>query len=182
MSRPVAHQADSQPTGDPPVHFPFRRAADILSRVRSPISSLSNCANESRMFSVSRPSDVLVLNCCVTATKLTLCFSKTLSMRVKSSSDPLSRSTLYTANAIQLARLRRTEQSRQRWPSLHGSDGGIAVPRIRWNLRGVARTEFPVRWKRALPGFGNRGFPLTGKLFPGYRRVRACSVATDNGG
>jgi hypothetical protein len=126
MSRPVAHQADSQPTGDPPVHFPFRRAADILSRVRSPISSLSNCANESRMFSVSRPSDVLVLNCCVTATKLTLCFSKTLSMRVKSSSDPLSRSTLYTANAIQLARLRRTEQSRQRWP-VHVGAGETAV-------------------------------------------------------
>ena len=48
------------------------------------------------MFSVSRPSDVLVLNCCVTATKLTLCFSNTLSMRVKSSSERLSRSTLYT--------------------------------------------------------------------------------------
>jgi len=38
------------------------------------ISSRSNCANESRMFSVSRPSDVLVLNCWVTATKLTLSF------------------------------------------------------------------------------------------------------------
>jgi hypothetical protein len=45
-----------------PTHFPFRRAADILSRVRSPMSSRSNCANESRMFSVSRPSDVLVLS------------------------------------------------------------------------------------------------------------------------
>jgi hypothetical protein len=33
---------------------------------------------------------VLVLNCCVTATKLTWCFSKTLSMRVKSKSDRLS--------------------------------------------------------------------------------------------
>jgi hypothetical protein len=30
------------------------------------------------MFSVSRPSEVLVLNCWVTATKLTLCFSKML--------------------------------------------------------------------------------------------------------
>src|ERR1017187_311188 len=77
-------------------NFPFRRAADILSRVRSPISSRSNCANESRMFSVSRPSDVLVLNCWVTATKLTLCFSNTLSILVKSSNDRLRRSTLYT--------------------------------------------------------------------------------------
>ncbi len=63
---------DPRPTGE------FFRAADILSRVRSPISSRSNCANESRMFSVSLPSDVLVLNCWVTATKLTLCFSLVL--------------------------------------------------------------------------------------------------------
>ena len=48
------------------------------------------------MLSVKRPSDVLVLNCCVTATKLTLCCSKMLSMRVKSSNERLRRSTLYT--------------------------------------------------------------------------------------
>ena len=42
------------------------------------------------------PSEVLVLNCWVTATKLTLCFSKMLSIRVKSSNDRLRRSTLYT--------------------------------------------------------------------------------------
>src|ERR1035437_9693691 len=95
-SRPPPGSMSYPSTGQPPIHFPFRRAADILSRVRSPISSRSNCANEMRMFSVSRPSDVLVLNCCVTVTKHTLCFSKTLSMRVKSSSDRLSRSTLYT--------------------------------------------------------------------------------------
>jgi hypothetical protein len=46
------------------------------------------------MFRVSRPSDVLVLNCCVTATKLTLCASKMLSILVKSNNDLLSRSTL----------------------------------------------------------------------------------------
>ena len=34
------------------------------------------------MFSVNRPSDVLVLNCWVTATKLIFCFSKVLSILV----------------------------------------------------------------------------------------------------
>src|ERR1700681_4591847 len=58
------------------------------------MSSRSNCANERRIFNVSRPSDVLVLNCWVTSTKLTWCFSKTLSMRVKSSNDRLRRSLL----------------------------------------------------------------------------------------
>jgi hypothetical protein len=48
------------------------------------------------MLSVNRTSDVLVLNSRVTATKLTLCFSNTLSIRVKSSSARLRRSTLYT--------------------------------------------------------------------------------------
>jgi hypothetical protein len=33
---------------------PFFRAADSFSRVRSPISSRSNCANESRMFGHSK--------------------------------------------------------------------------------------------------------------------------------
>ena len=51
----------------------FRRAADILSRVRSAIISRSNCANDSRIFSVSRPSEVVVLNCWVTETKLVPC-------------------------------------------------------------------------------------------------------------
>src|SRR3954451_4072960 len=50
----------------PPIHFPLRRAADSLSRVRSLIISRSNCANDSRMFSVGRPIDVLVLKSCVT--------------------------------------------------------------------------------------------------------------------
>src|ERR1700686_2662786 len=32
-------------TTPPPTHFPFRRAADILSQVRSPMISRSNCAS-----------------------------------------------------------------------------------------------------------------------------------------
>jgi hypothetical protein len=42
-------------TGQPPIHFPLRRAAESLSRVRSPMISRSNWANDSRMFSVSLP-------------------------------------------------------------------------------------------------------------------------------
>ena len=48
------------------------------------------------MFSVSRPSEFVVLNCWVTATKLTPCLSNVSTMREKSSSDRLRRSTLYT--------------------------------------------------------------------------------------
>jgi hypothetical protein len=39
----------------PPMKIPLRRLAANLSRMRSPASSRSNCANESRMFKVSRP-------------------------------------------------------------------------------------------------------------------------------
>jgi hypothetical protein len=40
--RDILRAADVTPsTGYPPTHSPFRRAADILSRVRSPISSHS---------------------------------------------------------------------------------------------------------------------------------------------
>ena len=50
----------------PPIHMPWPLLAAILSRMRSPVTSRSNCANDSRMLSVSRPIDVVVLNCCVT--------------------------------------------------------------------------------------------------------------------
>ena len=50
--------------------------AAILSRMRSPVTSRSNWANERRTFNVSRPIGVVVLNCCVTETKLTFWASK----------------------------------------------------------------------------------------------------------
>ena len=78
----------------PPTHLPLRRAADILSCVRSAIISRSNWANDNRMFSVSRPSELVVLNCCVTETKLTPCLSNTSMIRAKSSRDRVRRSTL----------------------------------------------------------------------------------------
>jgi hypothetical protein len=51
----------------------------------------SNCANESRMFRVKRPSGTLVLNCWVTETKLTPLASRMPMIREKSSSDRLTR-------------------------------------------------------------------------------------------
>ncbi len=52
--------------------MPFFLEAAILSRMRSPVTSRSNWANESSTFSVSRPMEVVVLNAWVTETKLTL--------------------------------------------------------------------------------------------------------------
>jgi hypothetical protein len=69
-------------------------AAAILSRVRSLISSRSNCANESRMWSTSQPIDVDVSKCCVMLAKATRRFSKRSTRREKSSSERLRRSTL----------------------------------------------------------------------------------------
>jgi hypothetical protein len=49
----------------PPIHMPYFFDAAILSRTRSPITSRSNWANDSRMLRVSRPIELVVLNCCV---------------------------------------------------------------------------------------------------------------------
>ena len=65
-----------------------------MSRMRSPMISRSNWANESRMFRVSRPIECVVLNCWVTETKETPCASKTSTSFEKSISDRLRRSTL----------------------------------------------------------------------------------------
>ncbi len=61
----------------PPIHMPLRLEAAILSWLRSPVTSRSNCANDSSTFKVSRPIDKVVLNCWVTETKLTLSESNT---------------------------------------------------------------------------------------------------------
>jgi Resolvase, N terminal domain len=68
--------------------------AAILSRMRSPVTSRSNCANESKTFSVRRPIEVAVLNCWVTATNETPWASKTSTILAKSASERVSRSTL----------------------------------------------------------------------------------------
>ena len=64
--------------------MPLALLAAILSRMRSPVTSRSNCANDKRMLRVNRPIDVVVLNCCVTATKETPLRSKTSTSFAKS--------------------------------------------------------------------------------------------------
>ena len=54
----------------------FVLEAVILSRMRSPVTSRSNWANDSSTFKVSRPMELDVLNCWVTETKETWCSSK----------------------------------------------------------------------------------------------------------
>ena len=62
-----------------PPHFPplspapqcfqwFNRSWAHLSRMRSPMTSRSNCAKDNKTFRVKRPIEVVVLNCWVTNT------------------------------------------------------------------------------------------------------------------
>ena len=74
--------------------MPFALEAAILSRTRSAVTSRSNCAKESSTFSVSRPIEVVVLKAWVTETKETPAASKMATMRAKSASARVSRSTL----------------------------------------------------------------------------------------
>jgi hypothetical protein len=60
--------------------------------MRSPVTSRSNWANESRTFSVSRPIELVVLNAWVTLTKLTSDASNCSTMRAKSARLRVSRS------------------------------------------------------------------------------------------
>ena len=78
----------------PPIHMPFFLEAAILSRIRSPVTSRSNCAKDSSTFNVSRPIEVVVLNCCVTDTNETPRASKISAILAKSASERVSRSTL----------------------------------------------------------------------------------------
>ena len=74
--------------------MPRALEAATLSRIRSPITSRSNCAKLSRMLSVSRPMLVVVLKACVTETKVTPCASNTSTSLAKSVSERLRRSIL----------------------------------------------------------------------------------------
>ena len=78
----------------PPTHIPLRLEAAILSRIRSEVTSRSNWANDSSTFSVSRPIEVVVLNCCVTETNDTLCRSNNSTSLAKSANERVRRSTL----------------------------------------------------------------------------------------
>lgn len=77
----------------PPIQSPFFLEAAILSRIRSPVTSRSNWAKDSKTFSVSRPIELVVLNCWVTDTNDTLRASNASMILAKSVSDRVSRST-----------------------------------------------------------------------------------------
>jgi len=74
--------------------MPLAFDAAILSRMRSAVTSRSNWAKLSSMFSVSRPIEVVVLNDWVTETKLVSARSSASTSFAKSSSERVSRSTL----------------------------------------------------------------------------------------
>src|SRR6266849_391196 len=78
--------------------------------------SRSNCANDSRMFSVSRPSEVVVLNCWVTETKVTERWSNWSTSLAKSSSDRLNRSLFQLSP---LGCIDRTDFTRELKPDVH---------------------------------------------------------------
>ena len=78
----------------PPTQRPLRLEAAILSLIRSEVTSRSNCAKDNSTLRVSRPIEVVVLNCWVTETKETPWASKSSTSLAKSASDLVRRSTL----------------------------------------------------------------------------------------
>src|SRR6266511_3802224 len=80
----------------PPTQRPLRLEAAILSRMRSEVTSRSNWANDSSTFSVSRPIEVVVLNCWVTDTKDTWWRSNSSTSLAKSASDRVRSSTWHS--------------------------------------------------------------------------------------
>src|ERR1700739_4529136 len=87
----------------PPTQRPLRLDAEILSRMRSEVTSRSNWANDSSTFRVSRPVEVVVLNCWVTETKDTLCLSNSSTSLAKSATERVRRSTLQNDDHVDLA-------------------------------------------------------------------------------
>ena len=65
-----------------------------MSRMRSEVTSRSNWAKDSRTLSVSRPIEVVVLNCWVTETNDTRWASNSSTSLAKSARERVSRSTL----------------------------------------------------------------------------------------
>jgi len=62
--------------------------------MRSPMTSRSNCAKDNSTFSVKRPIEVVVLNCCVTETNDALLASRISTILAKSASERVNRSIL----------------------------------------------------------------------------------------
>src|SRR4030088_1681899 len=100
----------------PPTQRPLRLVAAILSRIRSEVTSRSNWANDSSTFSVSRPIEVVVLNCWVTETKDTSCLSNSSTSLAKSASDRVRRVDLVDDDDVDFAGANVFEQPLQRGP------------------------------------------------------------------
>src|SRR5467141_4007861 len=81
----------------PPIHMPFFFEAAILSRIRSPVTSRSNWAKDNSTLRVSRPIELVVLNCWVTDTNDTPWASKISTSRAKSASERVAGSGQYPA-------------------------------------------------------------------------------------
>jgi hypothetical protein len=68
--------------------------------MRSPVSSRSNWANDSRTFRVKRPIEVVGLNCCVTETKDAPLASRISTILAKSARARVSRSIFQPVDLI----------------------------------------------------------------------------------
>ncbi len=78
----------------PPIQMPFFFDAANLSRMRSAVTSRSNCANDSSTLRTSRPMDVAVLKDCVTEANEQLARSNRSTILEKSISERVRRSIL----------------------------------------------------------------------------------------
>src|SRR3954452_265974 len=92
--------------------------------MRSEVTSRSNWANDSNTFRVSRPIEVVVLNCWVTETKDTPWRSTKSNSLAKSPSERVRRSTFVDHDDVHLAGPDVSEQPLQRRP--FGRASGIA--------------------------------------------------------
>src|SRR6476659_6496661 len=94
--------------------------------MRSEVTSRSNWAKDNRTLSVSRPIEVVVLNCCVTETKDTLLASRISTILAKSASEPVD---LVDDHDVDPPRLDLHEQPLQRRPIHCGAgEPAIVVP------------------------------------------------------
>ena len=75
-------------------HALFLRCGDLVARMRSPVTSRSNCAKDNSTLSVRRPIEVVVLNCCVTETNDAPLVSRISTILAKLASERVSRSIL----------------------------------------------------------------------------------------
>src|ERR1700731_4932165 len=96
--------------------MPFFFEAAILSRIRSPVTSRSNWAKDNSTLRVSRPIELVVLNCWVTDTNDTPWASKISTSRAKSASDRVRRSDLVGDHDVDATGCDVGEQALQRRP------------------------------------------------------------------